>query len=797
MAQENQMEQLLQAQENEIKKLKVEKETLRQQAKDARKKVRELERKIQLIERSRWLRLGNFIKKVLANIMRVIKLPYRAFKKVYGLLFVKANEEVVSTITLEKSNQNESAAEVMENQETRQIQEQISDPTPEVKRELSYPEVSNMDCKNLFDIDGKVTTVSVVVCIHNALYDVEECLLSLWQNRTFPYEIILVDDGSDEETRDYVAKFAEITGVKLLRNDVASGYTKAANKGLHASESDYVILLNSDTIVTAGWVEKMITCFRKNEKAGIVSPLSNAASYQSVPEIHDSVTGDWKINTLEDGITLEMMGQIVEMTSEHVYPQVPVLNGFCFMISRQVINTIGYLDEESFPRGYGEEVDYCLRAGKAGFELRIVDDTYIFHEKSKSFSHKTRKELGQESKGKLKEKHGEMYRGLDAEMEACTELEMLRKRILEKQKAILDMPILKKKIAFLLTARGGSGGANSVCQEVMGMRKLGVDAYVLNSSNYKDEFESNYPELMPYVRYFNKKSEKSLLEASAQFDIIIGTIFTTVKSLKKISERYPDKKFGYYIQDYEPMFFDESEDYWQEARDSYTLLEDICMFAKTKWIANTVEKEHGRKVNIVEPSIDIAMYNPYVIEEKIISMPIKITAMIRPKTERRNPIGTMQVLKMLKEKYGEKVQVNLFGCGTDEIIALGDVAEFNYANHGVLKRWEVADLLAQSHIFLDMSTYQAFGRTGLESMCLGCIAIIPEEGGADKYAIDGENAIVVDTLDVNLVYKRICELIEAPEKMKVIQKKGLQASQGYSITKASMSEMKVLNSYCI
>lgn len=763
-------EELLLQKDKQIKKLKAENEKLRQQGKEARKRARDLERRLQMLDKSRWNRLGNFLRKIRSRFVWVIKLPFRGIRKIYRLLFTV------------KSTQQED-----------ELQMRMG--ASGIKRELQYPKVNEMYNQSLFDIDGKITTVTVVVCIHNAVYDVEECLLALWEKRTYPYEIILVDDGSDEETRSYVDKFVEITGVKLIRNETALGYTISANKGLHASESDYIILLNSDTIVTEGWVEKMVTCFRKNEKAGIVSPLSNAASYQSVPEIHDFEAGTWKKNVLAPGITLEMMGQIVEMASAHAYPQVSVLNGFCFMISRHVINAIGYLDEENFPKGYGEEVDYCLRAEKAGFELRVVDDVYIFHEKTKSFTKEARKELGEASKDILVEKHGERYYNLDAAMENCDELERTRKRIIKKQNEVLKMRVMNRKIAFLLTARGGSGGANSVCQEVMGMRKLGVNAYVLNSNNYKDEFEKNYPELVPYVRYFDKKSEKSLLEASAEFDIIIGTIFTTIKSLKLISEAYKNKKFGYYIQDYEPLFFDETEDYWKEAKDSYTLLSNICMFAKTKWIGDTVEREHGTKVNIVEPSIDIAMYNPYVIEEKNIKLPIKITAMIRPKTERRNPLGTMKVLKLLKEKYGSRIEVHLFGCVTDEIAALGEDAQFEYTNHGILKRWEVADLLAKSHMFLDMSTYQAFGRTGLESMCLGCIAIIPEEGGADKYAIDGENAVIVDTSNEAEVYERICELIDLPEKMMEIQRNGLKAAQGFSILKASMSELEVLNRY--
>ena len=130
------------------------------------------------------------------------------------------------------------------------------------------------------------------------------------------YEIILVDDGSDNDTRQYVEKYVELTGCKLHRNEEALGYTKSANIGLRMSKSDYVILLNSDTIVTDSWAEKMLNCFERHKAAGIVSPLSNAASYQSVPEIRDSMTGDWKINTLRNGMTIDMMGLIVEKVSK-------------------------------------------------------------------------------------------------------------------------------------------------------------------------------------------------------------------------------------------------------------------------------------------------------------------------------------------------------------------------------------------------------------------------------------------------------------------------------------------------
>lgn len=116
----------------------------------------------------------------------------------------------------------------------------------------------------------------------------------------------------------------------------------------------------------------------------------------------------------------------MERASKHRYLQVQVLNGFCFMISRELIEVIGYLDEETFPRGYGEEV----------------------------------------------------YLSLDIQMKACTDLSVIREEIKQYYSEITGLFILEKKIAFMLTARGGSSGANSVCQEAMGMHELGVQASV-------------------------------------------------------------------------------------------------------------------------------------------------------------------------------------------------------------------------------------------------------------------------------------------------------------------------------
>ena len=72
----------------------------------------------------------------------------------------------------------------------------------------------------------------------------------------------------------------------------------------------------------------------------------------------------------------------------------------------KVIDAIGYFDEENFGRGFGEEDDFNLRAHKAGFKLAIVDNTYIYHAQSKSYTDEARKELSRKSGEILRQKHG-------------------------------------------------------------------------------------------------------------------------------------------------------------------------------------------------------------------------------------------------------------------------------------------------------------------------------------------------------------------------------------------------------
>lgn len=261
------------------------------------------------------------------------------------------------------------------------------------------------------ELAGRVAgfSIDIVVCVHNALEDTIRCLDSVFSSMREGHTLIIVDDCSDERTRKYLDEFIRKNpGTRLFRNEQALGYTRSANIGLKNSKARLVILLNSDTIVPADWSLKMADAVFSNPTTGIVGPISNAAGYQSIPQIKSTAT-QTAVNPLPPGLTVEEVDSCCEKWSRYgLYPSVPLVHGFCIGIRREVIDRIGYFDEESFPKGYSEENDYCLKAADAGFDLVIATNTFVFHSKSKSYKDDdVRIELMKAGRAALTRKHGD------------------------------------------------------------------------------------------------------------------------------------------------------------------------------------------------------------------------------------------------------------------------------------------------------------------------------------------------------------------------------------------------------
>lgn len=247
---------------------------------------------------------------------------------------------------------------------------------------------------------------SIVICVHNALDDVIACLESVLKSKTGFFEIILVDDASQPPTERYIQTMTGRNGITSVRNPIRQGYTKAANIGLGLARGDIVTLLNSDTIVPASWSAKLLQAFRDNPQVGIIGPMSNAASHQSLPSTSGSAD-QTAINRLPKGVTIDDMDDFCAAAAGgKALPFVPLVHGFCMSIARPCLDQVGLLDAVAFPMGYGEESDFCIRATDAGFALAVMINSYVFHAKSKSYASQERIALMQKGWDALLDKHG-------------------------------------------------------------------------------------------------------------------------------------------------------------------------------------------------------------------------------------------------------------------------------------------------------------------------------------------------------------------------------------------------------
>jgi GT2 family glycosyltransferase len=608
--------------------------------------------------------------------------------------------------------------------------------------------------------------VDIVVCVHNALADVRRCLESVMRHTLPPYQLIIVDDGSDRPTQEFLEQFIVGQPARLIHNATARGYTCAANAGLRASDAPFVILLNSDTVVSSLWLERMLRCAESDERIGLVGPLSNTASWQSVPRLMEGAgeggrEADWALNPLPPDWTVDQYAKEVARAAVPIYPRVGFLNGFCLLLKRTLINDLGLFDEETFGPGYGEENDYCLRAHGGGWELAVADDCYVFHAQSKSYSSERRRELVARSDQALVQKHGARLIGqqliqtrfhpaLNYIRHRCAAIEVLAQRRQEGLRLFEG-----KRVLFLLPVDCAGGGSNVVLDEAACMREFGVDAWIANLDASRVAFEADHPRLTVPVLYL--PSQHRLPQVARDFDAVVATLYLTVSWLLPLAGAIDGPLLGYYVQDFEPDFFAPGSAEREKALASYTLIPSLRLFTKTRWNQAMLAEKLGVQAEVVGPSLDIHSYHPTEMPPS--AQVVRVLAMVRPATPRRAPENTMRLLRRLARHFGPRIAIDIMGVGADDVAFLHYRRDFPHRCLGELDKDGVVAALAEADIFVDCSAFQAMGLSAMEAMAAGVAVVGPRNGGLSEIVRDRHNGLLVDTTDLDAVFAAVSELI--------------------------------------
>ncbi|MGE0715953.1 MAG: glycosyltransferase family 4 protein [Alphaproteobacteria bacterium] len=346
-------------------------------------------------------------------------------------------------------------------------------------------------------------------------------------------------------------------------------------------------------------------------------------------------------------------------------------------------------------------------------------------------------------------------------------------------------------LAFVLPVRGGGGGAHSVVQEVGAMRALGVDACIFVNEKNHVSFRRTYGRfdwLDKACHVF--AGPKDLGEKIGEFDAVVATTNTSVHS---VAEAMPGSKFrgrtAYYVQDYEPLFYDAGSEAWNVALASFGVLSPCIYFAKTSWLCEIVGTMHGLPVRQVVPSIDGTIYRPGGTRGSSRTL----CGMVRPSTPRRAPHRTARILTRLADKHGPDLKVVAFGAGAEELKAAGVDIGDSVMLMGELSQSAVADLLRQADFFIDLSDYQAFGRTAAEAMACGALALAPKVGGGADFIAHGVSSFMADTTDEGAILEAVEAMLSLSEsELRTMRLAAIEAVSPFTPVRAAISELRTL-----
>ena len=221
------------------------------------------------------------------------------------------------------------------------------------------------------------SVIKIIIPVYGGREDAVRCIESVRATVPDDVDIVVIDDASpDSALTTYLREFADSGAIKLLSNLRNMGFPASVNRGMAEAAGYDIIILNSDTVVFPGWLERMRAHADANPEYATITPLSNVGSIASYPANEDPLCSHDRAELRDRHAAIANAGQLVEA---------PTGVGFCMFLRRAAIDQVGPFDEALFSLGYGEENDFCMRASSHGWKHGIACDIYVLHRGGISF----------------------------------------------------------------------------------------------------------------------------------------------------------------------------------------------------------------------------------------------------------------------------------------------------------------------------------------------------------------------------------------------------------------------------
>lgn len=222
-------------------------------------------------------------------------------------------------------------------------------------------------------MNKELPLVSIILVNYNTSFITLECIKSIINNDYQNFKIIVVDNNSSSEDYNNITKNAKLfdRDIFLFRNKMNTGFASACNIGIDIAiqnQSDFVLLLNNDTIAKGTFLEELMNFAQSRKKLCVTSSI---ILYSDPP--HNVWFAGGHISKIRaSGFHKKSISHIDDLGFETEF-----LSGCCMLLPASVIERVGKLSEEYFL--YIEDVDYCTRLKNNGIKMFVVPSSVIYH----------------------------------------------------------------------------------------------------------------------------------------------------------------------------------------------------------------------------------------------------------------------------------------------------------------------------------------------------------------------------------------------------------------------------------
>jgi len=216
-------------------------------------------------------------------------------------------------------------------------------------------------------MERNLPLVTIIVVTLNNLNLLRNCLESLYVQDYGAIEIVVVDNGSDEDVSDKLA--AEFPEVRMVRLDKNYGFAGGNNRGIETAQGKYVALINNDAVATPQWISSLVATAESDPGIGAVASIVIDGNR---PEVLDSCG----VGISLDGMSRQAMrGMPVPRLTQ--LGEVLLFSGCACLLKMEALNEVGLFDEDFF--AYCEDTDLGLRLRSAGWDIVVAPDAYVHH----------------------------------------------------------------------------------------------------------------------------------------------------------------------------------------------------------------------------------------------------------------------------------------------------------------------------------------------------------------------------------------------------------------------------------